>query len=664
MKKFVAHLFVLSILIGIGFPLKAQVKNDEVLLTIGGKPVTVGEFMAVYQKNDQKKGDPIDAKKLEDYLTLYINFKLKVREAEELGFDTVTSFLTELKGYRDQLAKPYFTDEGTIDRLVKEAFDREHYDLRTRHIFVKLAPDALPKDTLEAWQKISKIRERLMNGESFEALATEASEDPSARDREANQQHPFLAGNHGDLGYFTVFDYVYSFENGAYNTETGKVSPIVRTEYGYHLIKVTTKREAMGKVTAAHIYMSIPKNAMHADSLRVSQRIDSVYRKLKDGAKWEDLVRLYSDDKGSAPKGGVLPKFGVNRMVPEFIDAIYKLTKEGDFSAPIQTPYGWHIIKLIERKKPGTFDEEKADLKQKVQKDGRSDLAKQAIFSMIKKESNFMEMPDAEKEFYTVVTDSIFNGKWDVALAKNLTKPMFQINKKSYTQKDFAAYLAKNQHKMEKQKISFFVDKAYKDFLSENLIKYEDTRLETKYPDFKNLMTEYRDGILLFDLTDQKVWSRATKDTTGLKEFYMHNKNNYMWEDRVEATIYTIRDPKLSQKVRNFLVSGLTDDALLKEINVDTAKSLKIESGKYSKKENKFIDAANWAPGLSDDIPATPGVVIVNIKKVIPPEIKTLNEARGLITNDYQNFLERIWVEYLRQKYTVSVNKDVLSHIK
>jgi peptidyl-prolyl cis-trans isomerase SurA len=376
------------------------------------------------------------------------------------------------------------------------------------------------------------------------------------------------------------------------------------------------------------------------------------------------MVKQYSDDKGSAAKGGALPKFGVNRMVPEFIDAIYKLAKEGDFSTPVQTPYGWHIIRLIERKKPGTFEEEKADLKQKVQKDGRSELAKQAVFAMTRKESNFMEMPDAVKDFYTVVTDSIFTGKWDVALAQNLTKPMFQISNQRYNQKDFAGYLAKNQHKMEKQKITFFVDKAYKEFLNENLIKYENTRLETKYPDFKNLMNEYRDGILLFDLTDQKVWSRATKDTTGLKDFYENNKANYMWEDRLEATIYTIKDPKMAQKVRNFIHSGLNDEALLKEINVDTTKNLKIESGKYSRKENKYIDAVAWAPGLSNDIPATPGVVIVNIKKVLAPEIKTLNEARGLITNDYQNFLERIWVEYLRQKYTVTVNKDVLSHIK
>jgi peptidyl-prolyl cis-trans isomerase SurA len=187
MKRFIANFFVLSILIGTGFPLKAQVKNDEVLMTIGGKPVTVGEFMAVYKKNDLKKGEPVDAKKLEDYLNLYINFKLKVREAEELGLDTVSSFVTELRGYRDQLAKPYFTDEATIDRLIREAYDRELFDLRTRHIFIKLAPDATPNDTMEAWHRISKIRERLMKGEPFEKVAAETSEDPSARDREANQ---------------------------------------------------------------------------------------------------------------------------------------------------------------------------------------------------------------------------------------------------------------------------------------------------------------------------------------------------------------------------------------------------------------------------------------------------------------------------------------------
>ena len=657
-------LLALLILFGISLPSKAQVKNDEILLNIGGKPITVGEFMAVYQKNDMKKGDPIDPKKLEEYLELYINFKLKVREAEELGLDTVSSFVNELKGYRDQLAKPYFSDEPTIEKLTKEAYDREQFDLRTRHIFVKLAPDALPDDTLQAWQKISKIRERVVNGASFEQIATEASEDPSARDREANQQHPFLPGNHGDLGYFTVFDYVYPFESGAYKTEVGKVSPIVRTDYGYHIIKVTSKREALGKITAAHLYMSIPKNATHEDSVRISQRIDSVYQLLKKGEKWDDLVKKYSDDKGSAAKGGTLPPFGVNRMVPEFIDAIYNISKPGDYSSPVRTPYGWHIIKLVEQKKPGKFEDEKGDLKQKVQKDGRSEIARQAVLYRIRKESNFREMPDSKKDFYTAVTDSIFAGKWDPALAKNLEKPLFEISNTLYTQKDFTSYLNKIQHKMEKQKIISFVDKTYKDFVDENLTKWEDNRLESKYPDFRNLMGEYRDGILLFDLTDQKVWSRAVKDTTGLNDYYQNHKNNYMWDERLDATIYTIKDQKYAQKVRNFLISGLNDDAILKEINTDTAKIVKVESGKYSRKENAYIDAITWAPGISDELPASPGAVIIKVHKVLPPEGKTLNEARGLITNDYQNYLEKIWVEYLHKKFSVTVNKEVLSKIK
>jgi len=241
---------------------------------------------------------------------------------------------------------------------------------------------------------------------------------------------------------------------------------------------------------------------------------------------------------------------------------------------------------------------------------------------------------------------------------------MFSIGNTTCTQQDFTRYLARTQHKMEKQKIAFFVNKSYQDFVNENLTKWMNANLEMKFPDFKNLMNEYRDGILLFDLTDQKVWSRAVKDTNGLKSYYQDHKNNYMWDERLDASIYTIKDPKMAQKVRNFIQSGLKDDAILKEMNVDTAKVVTVETGKYSKKDNKYIDAITWKPGISDDIPANPGVVIVNVNKVLIPDNKTLNEARGLVTNDYQNYLEKIWVDYLRHKYTVTVNKDVLAQIK
>jgi len=236
MKKLLVYCSFILLILGWSIPVRSQVNNDDVLMTIGGKKITVGEFISIYHKNNPK-GETPDKKNIDEYLDLYINFKLKVREAEDLGFDTITSFVTELNGYRDQLAKPYFTDEPTIDRLVNEAYSREQYDLRASHIFIRLKPDALPDDTLAAFKKIQGIRDRILNGESFEKLAIELSDDPSARDRDATPQHPYPKGNHGDLGYFTVFDYVYPFESGAYNTEQGKISFPVRSEYGYHLIK-------------------------------------------------------------------------------------------------------------------------------------------------------------------------------------------------------------------------------------------------------------------------------------------------------------------------------------------------------------------------------------------------------------------------------------------
>lgn len=654
---------ILSLFIFLSIHAFSQVNQSDVLLTIGGKGVTVGEFMSIYQKNNVK-GETMDKKSLDEYLELFINFKLKVREAEELGLDTLSSFRNELNGYRDQLAKPYFTDEATIDRLINESYERSLSDLRASHVFFRLAPDALPSDTLAAFQKAMIVRERLNKGESFEKLAVELSEDPSAKDREANQQHPFIKGNRGDLGYFTVFDMVYPFETGAYNLKPGEVSKPIRTEYGFHVIKLTVKKPAMGKVTVAHIFISIPKNATSQDSAKAKFRIDSVYVKLKSGANFEDLVKACSDDKGSAGKGGVLPKFGVNRMVPEFIDAISGLNNPGDFSAPILTPYGWHIIKLVEKKGPGKLDEEKVEIKQRLTKDIRGNQSKEVVLERIKKEYNLTENRDALKEFYTVVNDSIFTGKWDPKMAKDLTKTLFKVGNLTVRQQDFTDYLAGKQRKHEKENVEIYVNKMYKDFLNENLIKWENSQLEQKYPEFKALMNEYRDGILLFDLTDQKVWSKAVKDTTGLKEYYEKNKQNYMWGTRLDASIYSVKGNGEVQKVKNFIKSGLPEASILKEINSDTLKILTIETGKFSKKENRIIDTIAWTPGLSKDITTDSAVVFVMVKNVLKPEPKALNEARGLITADYQNYLETAWIKYLRSRYPVTVNKEVLAKIK
>ncbi len=645
----------------------AQVNKDEILMTIAGKKVTVGEFMAIYQKNNgnkEGKKNFVDQKSLNEYVDLFINFKLKVREAENLGLDTLKSFRNELNGYRDQLAKPYFTDEETLEKLILEAYERSKYDIRASHVFFQLKANPSPADTLTAYQKASNVRTLVINGKPFEKIAVEFSEDPSAKDREANQQHPFIKGNKGDLGFFTVFDMVYPFESAAYSTEVGKISPVIRTDYGYHFIKVTEKRPALGKVVIAHLFLTIPKNASAEDSLRVKLRIDSIYQQLQKGAKFEDLVRQYSDDKGSSAKEGVLPKFGVNRMVPEFITAIYPLENIGDYSTPILTPYGWHIIKLIEKKIPGTLADEKSELKQKVIKDSRGNLPKEVVLLRARNEYGVTEYPEALKQFYTVVTDTIFFGKWNVDLAKDLTQPLFKIGNLTVNQNEFASYIATKQRKHEKEDIGRYVDKLYADFLNENLIKYENNNLEQKYPEFKALMNEYRDGILLFDLTDQKVWTKAVKDTTGLTAFYERTKSNYMWDTRIDASIYTLKKEANIEKVRNFINSGLTDADILKEINTDSLKVLSIESGKFSKYDNKLLDGISWVPGFSKDFNSDSATVFVYIRKVLKPETKALNEARGLITADYQNYLEKEWIAALRSKYPVVVNKAVLAKIK
>lgn len=663
MKRTTLRVILLMTLTALSLGSRAQVNPSEVLMTIAGKDVTVGEFMAIYQKNNPAD-QSIDQKGLNEYLDLFINFKLKVREAEDLGLDTVTSFKTELAGYREQLAKPYFIDETTIDNLVQEAFDRSKQDVRASHIFIRVAPDALPEDTLAAWNKISGIRQQFAGGKDFDALAFEFSDDPSARDREANAQHPFIKGNKGDLGYFTVFDMVYPFETAAYQTEENQVSQMVRTEYGYHLIKVTKKQPAMGKVTVAHLYRSIPKDATAEDSLRVHLKIDSIYAMLNSGAKWDSLVKVFSDDKGSAARGGALPKFGVNRMVPEFIEAIYQLEKVGDYSKPILTSYGWHIIRLEERERVMPFNEAKGELKQKVVKDNRSQLGREVVTEKIIGEYGLKEFQPAKEEFYSVVSDSIFLGKWSVSQASGLTKSLFMIGDQMISQQEFAAYLAAKQKRGDKKSIRTYINNQYHDFLQEKLLSVENRNLEKKYPEFKALMNEYRDGILLFDLTDKNVWSKAVKDTTGLKNFYTNNRSDYMWGPRIDATIYSVKNPDAAARVRNYLSTGLSDEDILKEINVDTSKIVTIQSGKFSKKDHTALDEIVWKPGISENVKTDDGIVFINIRQVLQPEPKELNEARGLITADYQNFLEVQWIKDLKKKYPVTVHKEVFAKIK
>lgn len=637
----------------------AQTATDPVLMTVAGKNITKSEFEAIYHKNNTKNAAS-DAKSLEDYLQLFINFKLKVKEAEELGLDTVTAFKNELEGYRKQLAAPYLTDNEVNDKLLKEAYDRMKKDVKASHILIKCDATALPKDTLIAYNKAIAARNRILKGEDFAKVAKELSEDPSAKD------------NGGDLGYFTSMQMVYAFESAAFNAELNKVTMPIRTRFGYHIILKTEERANQGQITVAHIMVKTPqKDANVKDTSKVDPKakIDELYAKVKAGANFAEMAQQYSDDKGSAKKGGELPMFGTGRMVIEFEKAAFALKNDGDISAPVQTQYGWHIIKRISKKEIGTFDELKPELKGKIGKDSRSQNGKESMIAKIKKQYNFKENLLLRNEFVKVMDTTYFEAKWKSASAAKLTKDgLFTLGEKSYSQKDFAVYLENHQSKRAKTDYTILVNDMYKEFVNESALAYEEGKLAAKYPEFKALLQEYRDGILLFDLTDKNVWSMAVKDTSGLKDFYEKNKDKYMWETRAEATVYKCANEKVAEEVRKMLKDKAkkkyTNDDILKAINKDSQLNLNIESGKYSKGDNEIVDKFEWKKGLSANATMDKQVVFVDFETILPPQNKTIPEAKGLITADYQNFLEKQWIASLRSKYKFTVNQEVLATVK
>ncbi|MBE0639300.1 MAG: peptidylprolyl isomerase [Bacteroidales bacterium] len=643
----------------------AQKDKDPVLLSIGNQNITVSEFMAVYQKNNVE-GEVLDRKSLEEYLDLYINFKLKVKEAEDLGLDTVPSFINELKGYRDQLAKPYFVDEDLNNQMLEQAYERKKYDIRASHILITLDQFAPTQDTIEAYNKIMGIRKRIVeNGEDFGEVAAEVSDDPSARDMAARGFQPARKGNKGDIGYFSVFDMVYPFEEAAYNLKVGEVSQPVRTQFGFHLVKLQDKKPALGRVQVAHLFLQTPQEPTDENNAQLKAKADSLYNALKSGAEWDTLVRKFSDDKSSSMNGGVLPWFSSNRMVPQFIDGIRTIADTGQISEPVLTSYGWHIIKLIDVKPIGTFEDEKANLKQSLTKDTRANLSKESIIRRIKQEAPFKKFDKAIEAFYNVIDSSIYSRKWEVEQAAGLNSVIARLGDKEYYQQEFAEYLAKNQSINPKETVVQFVDRSFDKFIEDNAIQYEDARLEEKHPEFKALVKEYRDGILLFELTDQKVWSKAIKDTTGLKDFYEKNRVNYMWGSRVDAILMTSTTKNGAEKAHAMAEQRMSVDQIKEAFNADETNEITITERKFPKEEDFIIDNIEWKKGISPVVQEKDdrfGFAV--IKDLLDPETKSLSEARGIITADYQNYLEQEWLKQLREKYTVTVNQDVLSTIK
>ena len=627
----------------------AQLNAQEVLFTVGNQSITTEEFKAVYEKN-KGVGAALDPKTPEEYLELYINFKLKIAEAYEQQRDTATEFKNEFGGNRAQLAKPYLSDQGAEDELVNQAFSRMQEEVRAAHIMIALEANALPSDTLKAYRQLLDLRKSILSGKTkFENAARETSADT------------WSAKNGGDLGYFTVFNMVYPFESAAYELEVGNLSMPVRSQYGYHLLKLLDRRSASGIVRVRHIFFASNGKSSLQEQQRAERSANEIYSRLEGG---EDFISLleFSEDRKTKDAMGELPEFGINNMMPAFEEAAFSLEASGDYSVPVETSIGWHVIQLIEKKPLASFDELKSELKKKVKRDTRSRVGATRFMKRLKSEYDFaIDERWLGRTMNLVDKNAFGTGTWEIpTLSRDRVVATF-ANEKIY-QSEVLEFWAKNQNQSSEAVRVEFLRVLFNAYSNDRMIAYEDGQLELKHADFRNLVREYKEGILLFDLTQEAVWNKAAQDSAGIANHYELIKEDYRWEDRVQATYWVTTDEKLAKKIAKWTAKNKVDK--VKELlENEDALSVAIQNGTYEKDDNSVIvavwqqDSGTFGPIELDN----GSFAVVQIDEFIPSAPKALNEIKGLVIASYQDTLEKEWVNALKLKFEVNVNENAKS---
>ncbi|MGE0770208.1 MAG: peptidylprolyl isomerase [Cyclobacteriaceae bacterium] len=608
-------------------------KRETVLFSVASSPVDVSEFVQLYRKNNSNKPENFTEEKVLEYLDLYINFKLKVHEARVRGMDATQAFITELNSYKEELKRPYLADNNAVDRLTKEAYNRLTQEVKASHILINCTPDATPSDTATAYNRAIAIRERAIAGEDFSQLARENSDDPSAR------------SNGGNLGYFTAFQMVYPFEAAAYETEIGNISAPVRTRFGYHIIKVDDKRPASGEVEVSHIFV-------RGNDPKVKDRILEVAGQLAAGRGWETVCSDFSEDPGSKNNGGRLRPFGVGALssAPEFEKAAFSLNEPGQISEPVQTSYGWHILRLEKKIAVPPFDEMEASLRRRVSRDERLTISKQLALEKKKKEFGFREYPEGKDWLLSQVDTTLSQGKWKPSPAEQAsTQKLIQLNGSDVYANEALVFFARNQAPSE-QPAKAWANQLYEQFVNAKLDEAEDDLLRQKHPEYRDMLQEYREGILMFSIMEKEVWNKASDDTVGQRKFYDNNLERFKAGDRLKARIFSSSEQAALEQLKQKVEQG---DTLS---NMDLKKVRMLPLRKYEKGDHPVIDKIAWSVGWQE-AEVSGMYYLVEVMSLVPPGIKTFDEARASVISDYQDFLEKQWVDSLRQRYPVKVNK-------
>lgn len=752
-------------------PVVQQAPAQPVILTLGNKAFTTDDFFQSFTKN-QLSSDSAQRTDVQHYFDLYTNLKLKVLAAEEQGRDTTEAFREEMNTYRKQLAQSYLTDKVLVESMAAEAYQRMQEEVNASHLLLPVGEDAAPADTLAAYQQALALRKRALAGEDFAKLAREHSADAST------------AVNGGNLGYFTAFSVVYPFETAAYQTPVGQVSMPVRTRFGYHLIKVNDRRPSRGKVRVAHILVRVSPGADEAAQKAAQERIDAAYARLQKGEPFETVCREASDDVTSRTNGGLLPIFETGRQVPAFEEAAFALTKPGELSKPVKTNYGWHILKLVERRGLEPYADLAPALRQRVTTDTRAEVLRLATVQRLQKSYPVRVDKSVLTDALTRADSSLLRGLWryteplDPALQ---SKPLVTIADKPYTVNQFFAYVQQRQQPPRNPSMpaaavrpavgspAVAMNRLFDRFVGDQLMTTEEANLDRKSPEFRALINEIRDGVLLSQVMEENVWERSMTDSTGQRQYFEQHKANYRFPERAQATVivaptdellkeatarlsgkapYQLRrsagelhfdknQTALTDPLRdrlfeivvvmtrspNYLieVSGSHDpterdtistgrlravvaylqqngialsritekdyqgarpgpkDAATQRVvsfqyfsnaKADVINSmngqkpagadpgLTITEGLFAQGANPYLDMIEqWKTGTTT-LHSGGKAIAVHISRIEPARVKTFDEARGTVINDYQTQLEQQWLTQLKQKYPVKVNEE------
>ena len=477
--------------------------EKDVLFTVNDSPVYVDEFHRVYNKNIDLIKDS-DQRDVKTYLDLFINYKLKLAEAYSLDLHKENTYLKELNKYAKQLQNSYLTDKETEEKFLKEAYERTKYEVKVSHVLIRHSE--LDKDSIKVIEKLKNFRNDFLtlNVENF--------------NKKHNKNNDLIVE---DLGYFSAFKMIYNFENVAYDTQIGKVSLPFKTRFGYHIIKVHDKRPSLGEINVGHIMIYKSKE-------NSVDNINSVLDSIDKGVSFEYLAKKYSEDKNSSFKGGRLNSFSSGQInsIP-FENAAFKLKNTGDVSKVVETKYGWHIIKLYSKKNIQSYEEIKYELLNKLKKSSRFDFISDSFYESLLTKYNLNYENKELKYFDSIVDNSLLNANWKMPEGISDKTKIVSILDSSYSLLDFADYLENNQSKNPKKSLNYVLREKYRSFLNSIMLKIYKENLENENSDYRNVLNEYREGLLLFNLMQDKIWTYNERDSLKLKDFFNKNSTNY-----------------------------------------------------------------------------------------------------------------------------------------